>query len=282
MELVRSILEGKTELLKDEIWHLSGMMQDYYRESPNVLHIPSTDVIFVGDLHGELQCTLAVQRAIKKYNKHQFVFLGDYGDRGPEQIETFNLVMALTLSNPKRVIMLRGNHESDDVAARYGFYNVVTKAYSFDVFKHYSRVFEVLPIAVYKQAELFACHGGVPEGITSIAEIQRLNRRNPNFQNDVLFQMVWNDPKDSDFTFRPNTRGSRARLFGKAAFTKFMEDIDAQVMFRAHQGFPKGYQTFFDKRLVSVFSSSYRQTVNPAIVRLCKDYTIEPIDLSNM
>ena len=187
MELVRSILEGKTKLTKDEIWHLSGMLQDHYRGSPNVLDIPTDNVIFIGDLHGDLPCTLAVQRYIKKYTKHHFVFLGDYADRGPEQIETFNLVMALTLSNPKRVIMLRGNHESDSIATKYGFYNEVTRTYSFDVFKHYSRVFEVLPIAVYKHASLFACHGGVPEEISSIAEIQGLNRRHPNFPDDKYY-----------------------------------------------------------------------------------------------
>ena len=279
MELVRSILEGKTKLTKDEIWHLSGMLQDHYRSSPNVLDIPTDNVIFIGDLHGELQCALAVQRYIKKYNKHHFVFLGDYADRGPEQIETFNLVMAMTLSNPKRVIMLRGNHESESVATQYGFYNTVTRAYSFDVFKHYSRVFEVLPIAVYKQASLFACHGGVPEDISSIAEIQGLNRRHPNFPDDIIFQMVWNDPKKNDFMFRPNPRSGRARIFGKAAFTKFMKDINAQVMFRAHEVFPQGYQTFFDNKLVSVFSSTSCIRVQPKIVRLCKDYTIEPLAL---
>ncbi len=279
MELVRSILEGKTKLAKDEIWNLSGMLQDHYRSSPNVLDMSTDKVIFVGDLHGELQCTQAVQRYIKKYNKHHFVFLGDYADRGPEQIETFNLVMALTLANPKRVIMLRGNHESDDIAAKYGFYNIVTKTYSFDVFKHYSRVFEVLPIAVYKKATLFACHGGVPEEISSIAEIQGRNRRHPNFPDDVLFQMVWNDPKDNDYAFRPNSRSARARFFGKVSFTKFMENIDAKVMFRAHQVFPEGYRTFFDNKLVSVFSATSSSSVQPKIVRLCNDYTIEPLDL---
>lgn len=279
MELVRSVLDGNTKLTKDEIWHLSGMLQDHYRSSPNVLDIPTDNVIFIGDLHGELQCTLAVQQYIKKYNKHHFVFLGDYADRGPEQIETFNLVMALTLSNPKRVIMLRGNHESDSVATHYGFYNIVTRTYSFDVFKHYSRVFEVLPIAVYKQAALFACHGGVPEDISSIAEIQGRNRRHPNFPDDVIFQMVWNDPKKNDYMFRPNPRSSRARIFGKAAFTKFMEAINAQIMFRAHEAFPQGYQTFFDNKLVSVFSATSYTKVQPKIVRLCNNYTIEPLDL---
>jgi predicted phosphodiesterase len=279
MELVRSILDGTTEVSKDDIWNLSGMMQDHYRQSPNVLELPTDKVIFVGDLHGELHCAQAVQRYIKKYNKHHIVFLGDYADRGPEQIETFNLVMALTLANPKRVIMLRGNHESDKIAVKYGFYNEVTRTHSFDVFKHYSRVFEVLPIAVYKKESLFACHGGVPEGVSSIAEIQAKNRRNPDFPDDIIFQMVWNDPKEKDYAFRPNSRSTRARYFGKAALTKFLNAIDVRIMFRAHEVFPEGYRTFFDSKLVSVFSATYGPRVKPKVVRLCNDYTIEPLDL---
>ncbi|MGY5872469.1 MAG: metallophosphoesterase [Candidatus Thorarchaeota archaeon] len=282
MDLVHSVLEGRTELSKDDIWHISGLMQDHYRHSPNVVNLRSDNVIFVGDLHGELQCLKAVQRYIKKYEKHLFVFLGDYADRGPQQIETFNLVMALTLAHPKRVLMLRGNHESDDVAARYGFYNEVTKTYSFDVFKHYSRVFEVLPIAAYREGSIFACHGGVPEEITTIDEIQGRNRRHPNFPDDVLFQIVWNDPRDNDFSFRPNSRSSRARYFGKAAFTKFMNNINAKIMFRAHQVFAPGFQTFFDQQLVSVFSATYGSRVQPKVVRLCKDYSIEPLDLTSV
>jgi predicted phosphodiesterase len=282
MELVRSILKGKTQLSKDEIWHLSGMMQDHYRSSSNVLDLPSSKVIFVGDLHGDIECARAVQKCIEKYENYDFVFLGDYADRGPAQIETFNLVLALTLANPHSVTMLRGNHESDDIAAKYGFYNVVTRDYSFDVFKHYSRIFEVLPIAVYKQGSIFACHGGVPENVYSIEEIQGKNRRNANFPDDVMFQMVWNDPRENDYKFRPNTRSSRARFFGKTGFDDFMDAIDAQIMFRAHEVFPNGYKTFFDGRLVSVFSATYGTEVQPKVVRLSKDNSIEPIDLKTM
>ena len=282
MDLVRSILEGNNKLSKDEIWELSGLIQDYYRESPNVIDLPSDNVIFIGDLHGEIQCARAIQKYIEKYPKHHFVFLGDYADRGQEQIETFNLVMALTLANPRRVIMLRGNHESDSTATKYGFYNAVTKTYSFDVFKHYSRVFEVLPIAVYNEASFFACHGGVPEGVSSIAEIQSKNRRHPDFTEDVIFQLVWNDPRENDYAFRPSTRSKRARLFGKSGFTKFMNNINARILFRGHEVFPEGYRTFFDKRLVSVFSATYGSRVKPKIARLCKDFTIELLDLNTI
>jgi serine/threonine-protein phosphatase PP1 catalytic subunit len=278
-ELVQSILSGKLNLTKDEISHLVAMTLDHYRESPNVAIIPNQNIIFIGDLHGELQRILSVQQYMQKYNNCYFIFLGDYADRGPEQIETFNLAMALTLAYPQRVLMLRGNHESDEIAARYGFYNAVARKYSTDVFKYYSRVFEVLPIAAYHKNMVFACHGGVPEDATSIEEIQALNRRNPNFPNDIIFQMVWNDPREGMFRFRPNTRSTRARYYGQEAFDTFMKNIDAQVMFRGHEVVPDGYYTFFQERLISVFSASYNGQVKPKIIRFGSNGIIEPLNL---
>ncbi len=277
--LVQSVINGKQDFTKEEIWHLTGLILDHYRESPNVMTIPSQNMIFIGDLHGELQSVLSVLEYIKKYHNHYFIFLGDYADRGPEQIETFNLVMALALAYPQRVLMLRGNHESDEIATRYGFYNAVLQEFSYDVFKYYSRVFEVLPIAAYRNNSIFACHGGVPEGVTSIEEIQTRNRRNPNFPDDVIFQLVWNDPREGNFKFYPNERSSRARHYGQMAFDTFMKSIDAKVMFRAHEVIPEGYCTFFQKRLVSVFSATYMGRVRPKIVRMGSSGVIEPLDI---
>jgi hypothetical protein len=278
-ELVQSILNGKLDLTKDEIWHLTGMIHDHYGESPNVQMVPSRNIMFIGDLHGEFQSVVSVQQYIEKYNNHYFVFLGDYADRGPEQIETFNSVMALTLAHPESVLMLRGNHESNEIAERYGFYDAVTRKYGFDVFKYYSGVFEVLPIALYSKDAVFACHGGIPEDIVSIEEIQSLNRRSPNFPDDTIFQLVWNDPREGSFKFRPNSRSSRARYFGQEAFDSFMKNIEAQVMFRGHEVVPDGFLTFFQGRLISVFSASYLGRVTPKIVRLGKNGAMEPLNI---
>ena len=79
--LVEAVLSGKKDLTGEEIWSICGELQDLYREKPNVVEIPFGNVIFVGDLHGELQSTLSVQKFIQKYPTHFFVFLGDYADR---------------------------------------------------------------------------------------------------------------------------------------------------------------------------------------------------------
>jgi protein phosphatase len=205
------------------------------------------------------------------------VFLGDYADRGPEQIETFNLVMALAIESPDRVLMLRGNHETDEVAQRYGFYTEVTRKYSFDVYGYYLHVFQVLPLAAQSSEGIFACHGGVPEGVNSVGEIQTRNRFNLNLPDDILFQLVWNDPKEADFRFAANSRGNRVKAFGRKAFDEFAESLAIRIMFRAHEVIPEGIKTFFDNRLISVFSAEYRGMASPKVVRLGSDFTIEPL-----
>lgn len=279
MDLVRSVIEGKTEVSREEIRQLTGMIRDLYREKNNVVDIPSQKVFFIGDLHGEFESVSSVLQLFHKYKNHTFVFLGDYADRGPAQIETFNLVMALALSDPERVLMLRGNHESDEVAQKYGFYTEVTRKFSFDVYGYYLDVFQVLPLAAMSSEGIFACHGGIPEGVRNIEDLQTPNRFNLNFPDDVLFQLAWNDPKEADFRFAANSRGSRVKAFGRKAFDEFSDNLGVKIMFRAHEVVPEGIKMFFGDRLVSVFSSAYRGLTTPKVARLGAAFTIEYIEL---
>ncbi|MHA2179230.1 MAG: metallophosphoesterase [Candidatus Thorarchaeota archaeon] len=278
MDLVQSLVDGKTEVSREDIRQITGMIRDLYRDKNNVEEIPTRNVIFVGDLHGEYDCALGVRDLFKKYKNHTFVFLGDYADRGPAQIETINLVMALALLEPERVLMLRGNHESDDTAQKYGFYSEVTRVHSFDVYGYYLDVFQVLPLAAMGEG-IFACHGGIPEGVKSLDDIQTRNRFNLNFPDDVLFQLAWNDPKEADFRFAANSRGQRVKAFGRKAFDEFSDKFGIEKFIRAHEVAPDGIRTFFDDRLISVFSASSHGRANPKVVRLGSKFTIEPIDL---
>jgi hypothetical protein len=279
MDLVREIIDGRTEVSKEDIWQLTGMVRDLYRPMKNCVDIPSRNIFFIGDLHGEFKPIASVLNLFQKYKNHSFVFLGDYADRGPAQIETFNLVMAMSLSAPDRVLMLRGNHESDEVAQRYGFYTEVTRKFSYDVYQYYLGVFENLPVAACSDEGIFACHGGIPENVRRIEDIQAPSRYNVNFPNDILFQIVWNDPKEADFRFAANSRGNRVKAFGQKAFDEFSDNLSVKLLFRAHEVVPDGVRTFFDRRLFSIFSASYRGAAIPKVVRLGGDFRTEFIKL---
>ena len=77
--------------------------------------------IIVGDIHGQYFdfCHLIDELGGPEFNN--WLFLGDYVDRGRFGIEVMILLLCWKINFPKKVILLRGNHESRDCTARYGF-----------------------------------------------------------------------------------------------------------------------------------------------------------------
>jgi diadenosine tetraphosphatase ApaH/serine/threonine PP2A family protein phosphatase len=279
MKTARDLLERGVPPDREEAAHMIRELSHQLSSQPNAVRIPNRDLIVIGDLHGEYTSLDTIMGDYLGGERH-LVFLGDYADRGPEQVRTINTVIALSLLYPDRVTLLRGNHESREIAQVYGFYNAVNREYGRDLFREYCQLFETIPLAAYSESGIFCCHGGVPEGLESLDQLQSLDRFDENFRNDIAFQMVWNDPRHGDFSFRPNRRSSRARLYGRKAFDKFSENMGVTRMFRAHEVFASGYQTFFDGQLISVFSASYQGMAEPKIVLVDNHTRLDPRDIA--
>lgn len=277
--LAQEIIDGRTQVTSEEVEYLTGMSRDLYYDLPNVVETPTENVLYVGDLHGDLGAIKTIYEIARRYKNHSLVFLGDYADRGPYQTETVNFILALGLIEPERVFILRGNHESERVAVRYGFYLDVTKKYSGQIFRKYIDAFEALPVAGLSRNGVFSCHGGVPEGVYSFEQLLELKRQKENFEDNIIMQLVWNDPIDKDVRFRNNVRGEKIRTYGRKAFDEFAHNLEINLMFRAHQVFPDGIQTFFDGRLISIFSTEYNGRVKPKVVRLGKNLQYEALPI---
>lgn len=58
-----------------------------------------------------------------------YVFLGDYVDRGYHSVETICLLLGYKCKYPENVVLLRGNHETKSLTKIYGFYDEVSKKY---------------------------------------------------------------------------------------------------------------------------------------------------------
>lgn len=69
----------------------------------------------VGDIHGRLDMLESLIAACRQHaggREMQFVFLGDYIDRGPQSAGVVRLLFGLQSQAPEAVVTLKGNHEA--------------------------------------------------------------------------------------------------------------------------------------------------------------------------
>merc|ERR1712216_1045646 len=74
-----------------------------------------------GDLHAQYYDLLRLFDHGGFPPESNYLFLGDYVDRGKQSLETIALLMLYKVKYPENFFMLRGNHECASITRIYGF-----------------------------------------------------------------------------------------------------------------------------------------------------------------
>jgi serine/threonine-protein phosphatase 2B catalytic subunit len=108
--------------------------------------------------------------------KLNYLFLGDYVDRGIFGIECLMLLIAIKLNFPKKFVMLRGNHESRNMTESFTFREEVITRFDNEVYESFMEMFDSLPISCVVDDKYLAMHGGISPQLNLIDEINTINR----------------------------------------------------------------------------------------------------------
>jgi serine/threonine-protein phosphatase 2B catalytic subunit len=123
--------------------------------------------VVVGDIHGQYfdLCGIIEKSQISSNN---LVFLGDYVDRGLHSLECVILLCTLKLNYPKKVILLRGNHESRQCAEHFNFRADVLERYDQEVYEQIMLTFDALPLVAVIGGQYLCVHGGISPDFVDI------------------------------------------------------------------------------------------------------------------
>ena len=271
--LIKHIESGKYPERKD-VEMLCEKAMEILDKTPNVVSVPPP-VSICGDTHGQFYDLLELFALGGKCPDTNYLFLGDYVDRGYYSVETFTLLLALKVRYPSRMTLLRGNHESRQTTQAYGFYDEVIRKYNDPaVWQLFNKVFDLLPLCAVVGEKIFCVHGGLSPIITSLEQIQNYERKKEIPERGPMCDLLWSDP-DTVSGFQISPRGA-GYIFGDSAVQQFNRANKLTLICRAHQLAMEGYVEWFDRKLFTVWSAPnycYRGGNPASILEVSTDLT---------
>lgn len=239
-----------------QIRYLCSKSRDIFMAQPILLEIDGP-VNICGDVHGQFADLMRLFKCggfPEASSTNNYLFLGDYVDRGKKSLEVACLLLAYKVKFPERFFLLRGNHECASINRIYGFYDECKRKYNIKLWKTFADCFNCMPIAAVVGEKIFCMHGGLSPDLHTMAQIRRVQRPTDVPDRGLVCDLLWSDPDPEVKGWAENDRGL-SYTFGSDVVERFLKDQDLDLICRAHQVVSDGYQFFADRGLVTVFSA---------------------------
>ncbi|KAE8677781.1 Serine/threonine-protein phosphatase PP1 [Hibiscus syriacus] len=256
-DIIRRLLEGKggkqVKLSEGEIRQLCINAKQIFISQPNLLQI-SAPIRICGDIHGQYQDLLRVFEYGGYPPESNYLFLGDYVDRGKQSLETICLLLAYKIRYPDRIFLLRGNHEDAKVNRIYGFYDECKRRFNVSLWKLFTNCFNHLPVAALIDEKVLCMHGGLSPELEKLDQIKEIERPTEVPDGGLLCDLLWSDPNPNVEGWADSDRGISC-TFGADIIANFLDKNDLDLICRGHQVVEDGYEFFANRKLVTIFSA---------------------------
>ncbi|XP_060653197.1 serine/threonine-protein phosphatase alpha-3 isoform-like [Drosophila nasuta] len=239
------------------------------RESP-LLELQAP-INILGDIHGQFTNLLKYFKMAGFPPQSNYLFLGDYVDRGKQSVETLTLLLAYKVRYPDKIFLLRGNHESSSLNRIYGFYDECKRRYTIKLWRCFVDCYNCMPVAAIVEQNIFCCHGGLSPSLFTMDQIRTIKRPCEIPDQGPLCDLLWSDPDVRTIGWGLNDRGV-SYTFGADTVSSFLNRHGFSLICRAHQVVEDGYEFFAKRQLITIFSApNYCGEFDNAGAMMCVD-----------
>mmetsp|Transcript_64428 Transcript_64428/g.153715 ORF Transcript_64428/g.153715 Transcript_64428/m.153715 type:complete len:319 (+) Transcript_64428:94-1050(+) len=257
MRQLASPTDGRTAPFEEqELEQLCISVQHIFSQQPMLLELDAPMTV-LGDIHGQFFDLLRLMEFGGSPSENNYLFLGDYVDRGKNSIECIALLFAYKAKYPSNFFLLRGNHESSNINRLYGFYDEVKRRFSIKLWKTFCDAFSYMPISAMIEDRILCMHGGLSPELVNLDQIKQVRRPQADVgDSGLLCDLLWSDPHSDVQGWSENDRGV-SFTFGTGIVENFCQKHDLDLICRAHQVVEDGYEFFAGRRLVTIFSAPH-------------------------
>jgi len=257
VDVLRRHLDHEGVLAQELLLDLIKKASDLLEQEPNVLKLQDP-ITVVGDIHGQYFDLVKLLEVGGDPGEVQYLFLGDYVDRGSFSVEVMALLYAIKIKNPKRIRMLRGNHECRQMTSFFNFREECEYKYDLTVYHAFMDSFDMLPLSATINGKFLALHGGLSPELTSLKAINSVNRFCEPPREGLLCDLLWSDPLEpkedeapatkpakkaaSVPSFIPNDVRGCSYFFSFEGAAKFLQKNSLLSVIRAHEAQLEGYK----------------------------------------
>ncbi|KAI6170047.1 Metallophosphoesterase domain containing protein [Aphelenchoides besseyi] len=259
------LAELDVALTAEEVYKVCSIAVESFKQQPALLRISSEflPLTVIGDLHGQLRDIRLIFEHFGHVNQRNFLFLGDYADRGVQGVEVICFLLVNKIRFPSKCFMLRGNHEDYNISMVYGLLDECLMKYGEKigqrVWLSLVNVFNHMPFAALIGEKIYAAHGGISPEIDLVEDINRIVRPCLIPLYGLACDIVWSDPSPQYDGWALSSRGI-SFSYGDRVVEQFCRRNGLDLILRGHQisndMHQTGYKFSHNNRVLTLFTAS--------------------------